>query len=369
MKIAYLLKWNIYNNDGVTKKVKHQIDAWREMGHAVEVFCIMDNNWTQDNNITILQCHEFISSVGFMPNIISSPYSFIQSINTYKPDVLYMRYTLYKPYYKKLMEMYPTFVEINSNDLSEFSILAKKEPKFRFIQIYNKLTRNRLLSKVNGMICVTNELSNELIYTKYRKPQLVSPNGINLSDYPILKNNNNENKIPNLFFISSPNQPWQGIDKIIQLAKISEDKIFFHIVGSEAISTNLPNNIKFYGYLQRSEYEKIVAKCDIGIGTLALYRKKMDEACPLKVREYIAYGLPVIIGYHDTAFLADRLPEWILQLENSENNIQDGFKSIIEFCKRYMSYTVKHQLSHRYFDIKSIERKKMAFISSQLNRQ
>lgn len=42
--------------------------------------------------------------------------------------------------------------------------------------------------------------------------------------------------------------------------------------------------------------------CQVCIGTLALHRKNMTEASPLKTREYLAHGFPVIIGYKDTAF-------------------------------------------------------------------
>ena len=59
--------------------------------------------------------------------------------------------------------------------------------------------------------------------------------------------------------------PWHGIEKIIELAKKTENELFFHIIGLN--STNYPNlkNVKFYGYLMQEDYEKIIEKCDIGI--------------------------------------------------------------------------------------------------------
>ncbi|MFN3692462.1 MAG: hypothetical protein ACK4R7_06185, partial [Fervidobacterium sp.] len=75
-----------------------------------------------------------------------------------------------------------------------------------------------------------------------------------------------------------------------------------------------------YGMLFLDKYTPIMQQADIGISTLAPYRKKMNEASPFKVREYSALGLPVIIGYKDTD-LPDGAP-FILQIPNTEDNIE-----------------------------------------------
>ena len=56
----------------------------------------------------------------------------------------------------------------------------------------------------------------------------------------------------------------------------------------------------------------------------------MDEACPLKVRRYLAYGLPVILGYRDTDLDATDA-WWLLGLPNTEANVATSLPRIESF--------------------------------------
>ena len=70
-----------------------------------------------------------------------------------------------------------------------------------------------------------------------------------------------------------------------------------------------------------------MSAADVAIGTLSLHTKQMEEACPLKVREYLAWGLPVIIGYKDTEFPAPDTA-FLLQLPNNPTNVHDHLDQI-----------------------------------------
>ena len=74
----------------------------------------------------------------------------------------------------------------------------------------------------------------------------------------------------------------------------------------------------------------MLARCVIAFGTLALHRKQMNEACPLKVREYLAFGLPVVIGYGDTD-LTGIEPWWLLRVPNAEDNVRQNAERIRSF--------------------------------------
>ena len=74
----------------------------------------------------------------------------------------------------------------------------------------------------------------------------------------------------------------------------------------------------------------MLARADVAIGTLALHRKGMSEACALKTRQYLAYGLPVVLGHEDTDFSgAD--PWFLLRLPNTEANVRDHVEQIRAF--------------------------------------
>jgi hypothetical protein len=58
----------------------------------------------------------------------------------------------------------------------------------------------------------------------------------------------------------------------------------------------------------------------------------MNEACPLKVREYLAVGLPVIYANRDPD--AERLGSLTLRIANTESNVVDELQGIEEFVER-----------------------------------
>lgn len=69
---------------------------------------------------------------------------------------------------------------------------------------------------------------------------------------------------------------------------------------------------------------------NLGIGTLALYKKNMNEASVLKVREYVSRGIPFIKAYYDTDI--DNIPElspFYLNFPNNDSLID--VNKIIEF--------------------------------------
>ena len=162
-------------------------------------------------------------------------------------------------------------------------------------------------------------------------------------------------------FLGSPNQPWHGLDKIERLAYNLGDTFHFHIIGTEKGSAC--RNVTFYGPQDQNKYEKILQNCDIAISTMALHRKQMNEACPLKTREYLAYGYPVVAGYADTAWLGDP-PAWILQLPNTEDNLDnpENISSMRNFCLNMKNYIVPHKESGKYIDSNIIEEKRIRFL-------
>jgi hypothetical protein len=56
----------------------------------------------------------------------------------------------------------------------------------------------------------------------------------------------------------------------------------------------------------------------------------MREACPLKVREYLGYGLPAVIAYEDTD-LGGVDDWWLLRLPNEEDNAAGAVERINAF--------------------------------------
>jgi hypothetical protein len=103
------------------------------------------------------------------------------------------------------------------------------------------------------------------------------------------------------------------------------------------------------------------------MATLALHRKELEEASPLKVREYAALGIPMIISYQETPFINVALPEWMLNIPNSEESIDHSLPDILSFCDRWKGKVVDRNEARQFFDATSVEKKRIRFFNEIAN--
>jgi hypothetical protein len=82
----------------------------------------------------------------------------------------------------------------------------------------------------------------------------------------------------------------------------------------------LAEMVCIHGVLYGSDLDKVLADCHLAIGSLALHRNGLREACMLKVREYTARGLPFVIAYDDPDLPAG-LP-WVLKIPADESPVE-----------------------------------------------
>jgi len=171
--------------------------------------------------------------------------------------------------------------------------------------------------------------------------------------------------------VGSPGQKWHGVDKVIYLAS-KFLKNTFHIIGPEKdeiirLGLKISNNVIFHGYLNQRELENIVSRCDIGVSSLAVHRKNMNEASSLKSRQYLAQGLPIIIGYQDTD-LSEEL-DFVLNIGNYEDNVKDNIKEIETFSEEIKKMNPEHIISQSrtYLNYEIKESKRLMFFKNILS--
>jgi len=355
MRVAVLLHWNEGEDSGVFKKVVTQVHTWKSQGIQVSVHII-----SRKSNFDIWQHHlgDQALSFHYYRRALSRFKAWreaVKAICAQEPDLVYHRYDLYMPSVGKLAHRIPLVLEINTDDLKEYCLIPG--PRCW----YNRLTRGLLLQQVSGMVFVTYELSRLPYFAQFRKPSVVIGNSIALQDYPRFPPPNNQTA--RLVFLGTGNQPWHGVDKIITLAK-RFPKWYFDLIGPTFNTIKyVPPNVFGHGRLTRNEYEPLLLQADAALGTLALHRQGVQEACPLKVREYLAYGLPVIIGYRDTDFLQGA--PFILELPNTEDNVENNIELIENFVSRWKGRRVERE-AVAHLDVKIKETQRLAFFREVL---
>lgn len=332
MRIAFLIEWDAYTSSGVLKKVEGQVRTWSAQGHEARAFMVTprrDGPLVTDPAITTPVFFPFSFRRRQFINKVAGTRVVGRHLREFGPDIIYYRQSLWYPgLVGTLTRAAPYVLELNSLLAEEFAMRSPLISKFY------ALTEPWLLEGASGFVAVSGEIAEH--YAHGAKPLAVVANG-----FPVTRckpRRPPQNQRSQLIFVGTPGQAWHGLDKIALLAsRFSEWD--FHVVGPEA--SEIPGfgrpNMRAHGYLQQGRLAELYEQMDAGIGTLALHRKKMDEASPLKVREYVAYGLPVIAGYHDSDLSGC---DFYLNIGNTEDNVQQGETAIRAFVKRWQGQAI-----------------------------
>ncbi len=247
--------------------------------------------------------------------------------------LIWMRYTFADSQFYQMVKKWGSQIVLEHNTLEEEEALLLQKKLWKTLPVsisksYLKFTLEtflrqrtdesrwgkKIFREVLGGICVTHEIA------KYEKkrfpayPTFVLPNCINIESNAAIELIEDPSKLNTdhqrwVMLIGSKAE-WHGIDRLINSLKNSNllpnKSIRIDIIGLSAepnIKHKLPTNttIQFLGKIKPSELEKKLQTYHLAIGSLAFYKIKISEACPLKVRDYWKAGLPVLIAYQDTS--------------------------------------------------------------------
>jgi len=364
MRIAYVYAGvDLRTSAGVVKKLASQTAVWAAEGHAAEVFFHAHHPPAESGGLNEFQVpvHLFLDAPVAGSAILSAARKRMRTMNelvvsalAWRPDVVYLRYTVYYPALAELMDRVPTVLELNTDDLVEYARLLARHK-----MLYHRLTRGALLRRARGMISVSSEIAARPHFARFGKPIRVIANGIDLDGFQPLPPPETER--PRLVFLGAPGCPWHGVDKVVELARLCPDWDF-DVVGlnGEGLGADCPGNLRFHGYLTRAEYEGILSRAVVAIGSLAMHRAGLDEASPIKVREYLAYGIPTIIGYRDTDFPTDA--GFLCRIPNTPDNVVTHLGQIRDFVTRMRGVRVPRE-AIAHLDAAGKERDRLQFLA------
>jgi hypothetical protein len=366
MRIAYLTEWSPYVETGVLRKMIGQLATWRALGHQAELFCLTP----RQDRVGAIDFDLHGQVVGALPqsalerfpqarlgyvNKLLSCGPMAQALRAFVPDVIYYRQN--GPWYpgiSGLLRLAPSIHEINTDLLAESHVWG------RAFNLLYRATQDRVLGAAAGFVAVTGEIA--LPYRRLGVPVHVIPNSM-WTD-PITFLDPARNAAPAFVFVGSRitgTLSWHGVDKIPVLARAMPNSRF-DIIGhdpSDFGGVGLPSNMILHGELGSADVVRLIRDADIGIGTLALHRKAMNEACPLKVREYLSQRLPVILGYTEAEARLNHA-DFVLNLPNTETNISEGIEQIAAFAKRWHGRRVEVDLG--FMAREGCEQRRLAFM-------
>lgn len=340
MKILFLIFHGFDPNNGISKKISYQLEAFKANGHEAHL-CFMDENGSKrrivDGNIIadygngkkgkILKRTEFGSIVNYAITQ-QIDFVYIRSNHNANPFTINMVRRMKKAGMKVVMEI-PTY----PYDQEYFNKSMRRQ------LIQDKLFRNMFAKQLDAIVTFSEE---DYIFGQQT---IRISNGIDFNSVRMKKDNSHPADELHLIGVAEIHR-WHGFDRVIQgLAEYYTQprdlKVYFHIVGyffspveEEEITGiikkhHLEPYIILYGKKHGEELDEIFDQCDFGIGSLGRHRVGIDHIKTLKNREYAARGIPFIYSETDTDF--DKKP-YVLKMPADETAI--NIENIISFYQQ-----------------------------------
>lgn len=306
---------------GVLDKVKYQSEILSELDFSIKTAVICSTEAIP--NIPNVNSYPIISSKHKLVDIIKALYlrwrvaEQIAAEGCY--DYILLRYPGADPWFAGFARRFNVITEHHSKEIFELKLGANLATKARII--FEKLCASSCLRNLSGIIGVTDEIREyELLRARVNKPSVTISNGVNVRGVQLRKAVEYEGKALDFIFVASYFAKWHGLDRLLSgIRRYGSKKptIRLHLVGTvpEEI-LNLVRKLRIedktivHGPLSGTDLNDVFDRMHVAVGSLGVHRKGLKQACPLKVREYTARGIPFVISYDDVD-LVEGLPFYL----------------------------------------------------------
>lgn len=343
MKILFLIFHGFEESNGISKKIRYQVNALRQCGADVRVCWLDDANGQKRRMIddTVLQDYgtgikgKILKRTGLgciaryvRLNEIRRIY--IRSDHNTTPFLINLLRKLKKIGCEIVMEIptYPYDQEYRGLPLA-----------YQRIILTDKCMRRFMVRYIDKIVTFSNH------ETIFGRPTIRIANGIDFDSVSLKENKCL--KDGKLHFIAVATiHPWHGFDRAIRgiaAYNSTHPNIVLHIVGAGVPAVldeyrqlvqehHLEESVIFYGPLFGSALDEVFNQCQLGIGSLARHRSGITHLRSLKNREYAARGIPFVYSEIDDDF--EEMP-YVLKIPADESPL--NIQNVINF---YYSMTL-----------------------------
>ena len=340
MNILFLIFHGFDPNNGISKKISYQLEAFKANGHEAHL-CYIDESFSKrriaDDTVIadygngtkgkILKRTEFGSIVDYAIKE-GIEFVYIRSNHNANPFTMHMVRRMRRAGMKVVMEIptYPSAQEYFNRSM-------------RRQLIQDKLFRNLFAKELDAIVTFSEE---DVIFGQQT---IRISNGIDFSSVRLKRKSLHPADELHLIGVAEIHR-WHGFDRVIKglanyYATPQDVKVYFHVVGyffspvEEAEITeiirkrHLEPYVILYGKKHGEELDEIFDQCDFGIGSLGRHRVGIEHIKTLKNREYAARGIPFVYSETDSDF--DKKP-YVLKAPADETAI--NIEDIINFYQQ-----------------------------------
>lgn len=365
MKVLFVSFHNP-NSIGVHKKVLQQVEFFQKSGVEIEALFINEQHEKTEKKENI----HFVKPVE--KPVLSSIYyrRYIRNINHYfyqnklaairykylkkycasiTYDVIYFRYPFSSIPLAKFTKAHKNKIvfEHNTVEVNEIKGSLTKEPELKYYYFCEKYLSKQIFRNALFGLAVTQEIlwhENAKAGINYCKE--IYKNPIDVSKFQVRQFAPNEKS--SIAILIGSYDEWHGLDILCDAIRKSkrEKEYDFTYIGSvnqrvKEIFQGL--EVNFTGALKQDEIKAEFEKCDITLGSLATFRFDVKELSSLKTREYMAMGVPFIIGCVDTAFMDanEQVMQYIKVIDFSKEIDLNEMDDFIQSVKNDVSHPHK----------------------------
>lgn len=340
--ILFVMKYPLHRPENLKGKFDGQLAAARQLGH--EAFCIGwddtamwllgDGSKEKLINIPMARMPGYDHTLIFT-DLMKAVRKVLKKRHI---DLLYLRYM-------------PTFrgaVKTMRRLKAQGGLLVLEHPTYprdtgvqkTFIRRPVFFYTDQVLKRINPMVDLYTLIGEPAGNTLDGRPAMNINNGVSLDGLPL--------HVPapqgdvHLLALASMAK-WHGYDRVIRaMAQYAgEERVFLHMVGPDgdgsleawkrlAAELKLEKQVIFHGPLYGEALDAVIARCDVGLGVLAMHRMGLDYVMALKIREYMARGLPFISASLDTAIEPEG--RYALMVPDDESALD--MERVVAFAKR-----------------------------------
>lgn len=358
LTVFYITYIPSFSTGGAISKIRNLVNAFHSKGVSI-TWLIVTPDTLVPEEIKSNPLVQIIHSPGSqIDKALIRFFSAKEQSNT----ILFFRYPLAsRSLYRFCLKFGKRIIFEHNTKEPEELLLRLKSYRFRdYLYFLRKMEVSRLLKEitiylkerywgpkvmelVRGGIGVTSEIAE---FQKERSAGYLTRvvgNGVLCELFPMhIQPAYNKQRLDVLLICSFPNQ-WHGADRLLKglIQYKGSTAIHLHLVGrfppvNQKLAAQVPpkHQVTFYGFVDQASITAIKKSCHIGIGSLGMHRIPLFQGSVLKVREYLASGMPVAIGYEDEDIAHSELKKYCLSIPPDESPVD--FKEIVEFTALVM---------------------------------
>lgn len=345
-KITYYALTNLERSPGIRNKINNTLDACRQLGLQAEA------------NV---RPNTFSGIVGFLSDLLRDESKFIYiRFSDWVFPLIFLLVLYHRAMGRKVIVDVPTPRTIGLREID----VSAASPQAKLIRkLWSLCSGGWVLWPYSKVI----QYAEESVWFSFgvSHKTLQIGNGITFDENTPLAGGARKEDEFNLIAVAQMAN-WHGYDRLIEALALLRDKepdlnVRLTLVGDgEALADlralaarlGLQGQVNFTGMMTGDELDQAFSTADMGVSSLGLYRKRLNEASDLKTREYMSRGLCVMGVGIDPDFSSDTLYRSVVPNDDSIAPVADMIaelatktlpdpQEVREFAQKNLTWKVK----------------------------